>query len=260
MNKIFFASHTLIKREPSEVVEELYEKGFDGLEILSQSKHALDNETIKKFKTAIKDISFDLTVHAPFKGINLSSFNDKIWNRSIKKLEKNIEKAASLKAEHVTIHPGYTEEMSNYLPNEEWNRNFEAFKRLAKVAEENEIMIGVENMPNMSHLRYKTPEEIIGLINSIESENLSLSFDVGHAHTNGVVQEFLEHLDKVSHVHLHDNFGKKDQHLQIGRGDINFETVFSKLENYDGIFVIEGRNIKEGKRSMKNIKKFNLRA
>ena len=56
-------------------------------------------------------------------------------------------------------------------------------------------------------------------------------------------------------VHLHDNQGVHDSHLMIGEGNIDFRKVFSFLEDYNGPFVIEGRNISEGKSSRIKIAK-----
>jgi len=51
---------------------------------------------------------------------------------------------------------------------------------------------------------------------------------VGHANTNARVDEFLDKcLDKVVHVHLYDNYGKKDGHLPAGQGTVDLEKSMS---------------------------------
>ena len=37
---------------------------------------------------------------------------------------------------------------------------------------------------------------------------------------------------KLIHIHLHDNDGKEDQHLTIGKGNINWKKVIKVLKKY----------------------------
>ena len=42
--------------------------------------------------------------------------------------------------------------------------------------------------------------------------------------------EFIQKIpDKIGHVHVSDNCGKKDDHLGVGQGNINFEKFITKL-------------------------------
>ena len=63
---------------------------------------------------------------------------------------------------------------------------------------------------------------------------------ITHANTVGLIDEFLDQLkDRISHVHIHDNMGKKDEHLPLGEGTVNWKQIMEKLSNYKGIFVTE---------------------
>ena len=42
-----------------------------------------------------------------------------------------------------------------------------------------------------------------------------------------------------SNVHIHDNNGKRDEHLELGEGNIDFGAVVNMLDGYTGNFVIE---------------------
>jgi sugar phosphate isomerase/epimerase len=66
--------------------------------------------------------------------------------------------------------------------------------------------------------------------------------DTGHANITGELQRFLTELsDKIKHVHAHDNFGKVDQHLGIGDGNIDWKSTFELLKkaSYKGIVMVE---------------------
>ena len=80
---------------------------------------------------------------------------------------------------------------------------------------------------------------------------MGFTFDVGHANTVGLVNDFLDLLaEKISHVHIHDNMGKKDEHLSLGRGNINWKLVMERLSDYKGVFVTEMGSVEEGIQSL----------
>jgi sugar phosphate isomerase/epimerase len=70
-----------------------------------------------------------------------------------------------------------------------------------------------------------------------------------------MVDQFLEiDLSRIIHVHLHDNHGKKDEHLSLGKGNIDWKKVLRKLQNFKGRLVAEARTVGEGAESLKYIK------
>ena len=62
--------------------------------------------------------------------------------------------------------------------------------------------------------------------------NIAICFDSGHAHC--YIDE-IEFLNKFKHkivcTHLHDNFGNKDLHLTISKGNINWKIISKLLKN-----------------------------
>ena len=61
--------------------------------------------------------------------------------------------------------------------------------------------------------------------------------------------------DRISHVHIHDNMGKKDEHLPLGKGTIDWKLVMEKLSDYKGIFVTEMSSVEEGIQSLEFLRK-----
>lgn len=44
------------------------------------------------------------------------------------------------------------------------------------------------------------------------------------------VKKFLSAFqDRITHVHLHDNHGKRDEHLPLGKGSVDFEYIAKTL-------------------------------
>ena len=51
------------------------------------------------------------------------------------------------------------------------------------------------------------------------------TFDVGHAFllTTNIIGFFKQIGDNVRNIHLHDNYGEIDEHLVLGKGNIDIE-------------------------------------
>ncbi len=95
----------------------------------------------------------------------------------------------------------------------------------------------------------------MGILETVNRENVGFIFDVGHANTNGNVERFLELKDKVIHAHIHDNHGQRDEHLPVGNGTVPWNKVAKAFEGYQGRMVTESRSLEEGQRSLKRFKK-----
>ena len=92
-----------------------------------------------------------------------------------------------------------------------------------------------------------------------EALGISLTFDVGHANTNGNLDTFCKViLPRAAHMHIHDNHGKYDEHLPLGKGSIDWKRVMPKIRaEYRGkIMVVEGRNPAEGRISLDLIREW----
>lgn len=63
--------------------------------------------------------------------------------------------------------------------------------------------------------------------------------------------------DKIREMHIHDNHGKSDEHLPLGRGIFPFRELKSFIKNTTGIrFTTEFHSEKHALESIKNLKEF----
>jgi len=110
---------------------------------------------------------------------------------------------------------------------------------LADAAESLGIHLALEVIPNtLSH-----PEALVALIDDVlERRTVGICLDTGHAHLWGDVAEAIEICSGHLHTtHLHDNNGRRDDHLVPGRGTIDWAgalLAFQKV-GYDGAWVFE---------------------
>ncbi len=116
-----------------------------------------------------------------------------------------------------------------------------SLKKLVNYGQRKKIEIVLEIMPGRDQI-YEI-QNIKKILASVEG--LGLNFDSGHCFVNGkmnYVKKFLSAFQgRITHVHLHDNHGKRDEHLPLGKGSIDFEyiaKIFRKI-NYSGTITFE---------------------
>jgi len=250
--KVSFSSLALVNN-PFDWAYDLEDLGFSGWEVVSEGKQQLNDGTLLEIRNILETTNLVITLHLPFSDLNLGSLNHPIWKESIRQMVKCLERASDF-VKLAVIHPGHLSPLGMQLPDMAWRQSIEGLRAVCDFANELGIKIGVENMVNMPHVFGKQPGEIIGMIESLERENAGLTLDMGHANTNGNVLEFLEDLSMVVHVHLHDNKGKSDEHIELGKGNINWKEVIPKFKGYKGRFVAEARTVGEGRASLEYLK------
>jgi sugar phosphate isomerase/epimerase len=253
LSKLSFSSLSLVQ-DPFEWAFELEKIGFKGWEIVSEGRQKV-SENINRIKEIASTTNLELTVHAPFSDLNIASLNQLIWEASVKEICSCIEQASSF-ASTIVIHPGILSPLGAQLPDKAWEYNIAALKIFGKLAREYGIKVVIENMPNIGLMLGQLFEELLGLIENSD-QNIGIALDVGHAYLTKTLENYLNNPEKIAHVHLHDNRGKKDDHLPIGRGKIKWLELLPKLKKIDAKFVIESRSIAEGEKSLENLKGLN---
>ncbi len=141
----------------------------------------------------------------------------------------------------ITVHPGSTTGKKD-LPESIWDANIEALAQIAKRGKEEGISVGMETMERRAKEVVIDPEIANRIIDTINMDNLGVTFDISHAHTVTDVVESIRSLRKIIHVHISDTKSGKT-HTLMGQGEIAFGPVLRALkEKYDGALVIEGRH------------------
>ena len=107
-------------------------------------------------------------------------------------------------------------------------------KRIVEHAEELGIKVAFENTKIPGYLEF--------VFDHIKNENAGICYDSGHAHCHFDDKfPFERFKDKIFAVHLHDNNGKKDEHLLPFDGTIDWNALASNLvkANYNGPITLE---------------------
>lgn len=216
MHRLGCSTWCLMDKSLFEALEILSER-TDTVEILADARHDLLSESESC-------ASFDLTytVHAPTTDINIASCRGSIRTASIDLLKEVCRKAGEVGARCVVVHPGF----SPWL--EMLDASYEALRRslveLAGVQEEHGVPVAIENMGSWEVCHFRDPS----MLPVLEEIGLSFCLDLGHAHINGVLDDFLA-LANPDHIHLHDNSGTFDDHAALGAGTMDLNKILPRL-------------------------------
>ena len=115
-------------------------------------------------------------------------------------------------------------------------RNFiDAMKELTQFAATKKINLMLENAPPVNGSPLESIECFSQVMNAVP--DLQFHLDVAHAFIENRMKGVRDYLnafgDKLAHVHIHDNHGKWDEHLPLGRGKIDFRKVIRSLKEID---------------------------
>ncbi len=153
-----------------------------------------------------------------------------------------IELAAELDSPLVTFHP-YT---PGWLSGTSKRRvearrlNASSMSSLVEMGSEVGVQVLVENV---DHGAFSSVSDLAFLLNEVP--HLGLTLDIGHAFLGGGEDKLRSYFDKlgerVLHVHVHDNFGRGDDHLPVGAGRVPWRKVGELLASlpYEGTVTIE---------------------
>ena len=128
-------------------------------------------------------------------------------------------------------------------PSEAYDYLLESLDELTDYAENVGVDLGIEFEPE---LLVECTEEVLTLIDDVESDALGVNLDVGHAAVCGEdpAESIRQCAGHITGIHLEDiegGRGGKHYHLIPGEGDLDFEPVFGALDDigYDGFATFE---------------------
>jgi len=219
---MFGVSTFCLHQEPLSTALDTIGSVSDHIEIMDEGLHYLESAEL------LLSYPAKYSIHAPCRGTNIGSLLEPIRKASIEVMTQCFAIAAEVNA-GVVVHPGY------FAWAEERDKAERQLKKslsdLFRIGEEYSVRYFIENMGNWEYFLIKTPKELplIG--------DTPFALDVGHAHQNHCLAEFLQF--PAAHYHLHDNGGHEDSHLALGEGTIDFKPVVQAIRHNNVIPIIE---------------------
>jgi sugar phosphate isomerase/epimerase len=176
----------------------------------------------------LENYSLAYSLHAPSRSINIACIHEPIRKASVEVIGNSFALAGEVDAD-IIIHPGYfTWEEEREKARQQFRKSL---RNLTTIAEEYSVNFFIENMGNWNYFFLREPSEIDVL------GEFGLALDVGHAHLNHCLDEFLAL--PFRHIHLHDNNGIEDTHSPVGSGTIDFTAVMQAVRRDNATPVIE---------------------
>lgn len=114
-----------------------------------------------------------------------------------------------------------------------------SLEEVAEAAEAVGVRIAIELIPNPLSA---APRLVQWLEEDLELNHAGICLDVGHAHLAGDVMDAVETCSgHIVTTHVHDNNGRRDDHLVPGKGTIDWEGVMMAFQKvgYDGAWIFE---------------------
>jgi sugar phosphate isomerase/epimerase len=205
---------------------EFAKKHFDFVEItLKMELSEYTEDFIKQLKKSLGDL--EVLGHLHWE-INIS--HEAILP-SKKLVFDMIDIYEQLGAKKMTIHPSSDD---GYVLEEAKKNNLRHLLEISDYCREKGIILMVENNAHEPFSRASVMNEVVSMV-----PDKAITLDIGHANQFGELENFLKLKDMIHHVHLHDNFGKRD-HLEF-KDNARLNKVLDSLKsiNYSESITLE---------------------
>ena len=185
-------------------------------------------------------------VHGPWRYPPLDSTLEYRAER-LEKMKRSIRGAAILGAKYWVVHPIMPFGTKDILTNNEAETrelNLEFMNKLLPIAKQEGITVCLENMP-MLDFSLSSPTAIVELIKEINDPSFAMCLDTGHANIcidwHTPAEAIREYAKFIKVLHVHDNHGKRDEHLAPFHGTIDWKDFSAALHEtaFDGVLSLE---------------------
>lgn len=227
------------KRSLEEMISLLAEIGFRSVEIsllpgllhpatddihrLQSIRHLLEQYQMNCVLSVGHPLYYSFDPFLP----TLHASNQKERERALILTTQAISLGKTLGAKVLSLHSGYAE--TGMTPSQCFEILIDSLKILTKEAAQKSILLALEYNPGMLINSYPS---FLALREKVGAE-LYLTLDIGHSACvdDCSPQEIiLRAKDLIKNIHCEDIRDKKDFHLPMGCGEINFRAVFNALE------------------------------
>ncbi len=254
--KLSFSTNAFGRHTVFEAVAAISAIGYEGVELLADAPHlyapSVSDEDVKKLKDLLAQSGLQVAnVNANTAvGYYGRDFWEPLFEPSIANPDpclrkwridyskKCIDMASALGSRSISLTSGRA--VPGVLPEEALTLLRQSLREVVKHAEEKDVRVGIEYEPG---LLVERCEELLVLLEEIDSPFLGANLDLGHSHVLGEDVEEVAGLlsERIFHVHMEDIRDRKHYHLIPGLGDMNFRAVLGALErhSYDGFITVE---------------------
>jgi sugar phosphate isomerase/epimerase len=190
---------------------------------------ALENfnrDDFRKVAEKLRERGLVVTLHGPFIDLSPGSPDPQIRDLTRRRYEQVAELVPLFRPMTVVCHAGYEARRYGFLGEAWYQNSLKMWHWLAHRLNNEGTKLMLENVFE------DDPEDLKTLFGNLDPEKVGFCLDVGHcsAFSSTPVENWIHCLGPyIGQLHLHDNFGRKDDHLCLGKGNIDFKGFFSLL-------------------------------
>ena len=206
-------------------------QGFDFISLGGKTSHSNYHKPDgrKRIKEILQTAKLRIdSIHAPFDPTcDLTQGEDIMLQSAITEVKRAISAASELEVRYVVVHLNF------FRPGgltDRIKRIQVSLPQVVKFAEENDVVIALENLDQESELLYKFALDLI------DSNYLKVCYDNGHEMLYRDNFELLsKYADRLAVIHLHDNDSRSDLHKVPFTGKLDFNSLASQLNKLERI-------------------------
>lgn len=199
------------------------------------------DETLDALASLAEDYGLTYSIHPPCTDLNPASSAPSERARVIDAYIGTVDLATRLGIRDMVVHSGFKSDPD--VPDTcAFDFARQTLKTVGKTTEQAGIVMLLENTCWGATGFLDTPRDLVTLAD-LCAPSTKLLLDVGHAVNWGMNPTECARiwLPRLAQIHAHDNHGEHDEHLELGKGIIDWCELlcFLKAESWDGIFMLE---------------------
>lgn len=215
---------------------------------------SLNTSECRETAKMLIDAGLKMTFHAPFMDLRPGAFDDKIRQASVERIKQVFDLAPYFQPLKIICHASFDERYYVFGDDLWLESSVKTWEELIRLAEEGKTIIALENVYE------KNPDILRRLFDALSSERICFCFDTGHFNvfSHEPLSVWLRTMGRyLGHLHLHDNFGKMDEHLPVGRGTFPFMEFFQTLKKIKATptVTLEAHNPSGLSQSLENVRR-----
>ncbi|WP_461209822.1 sugar phosphate isomerase/epimerase family protein [Desulfocurvus sp. DL9XJH121] len=226
---------SLAVREPG-LVDLVAQQGLNaelGLDALALDEVPEAEHT--RLAARLKDAGLRAGAHLPFMDLHPGGADALMLAAARERLARGMDRAMQYGADHMVGHAAYNEDQDGYR-REAWLETSRATWAGLLAERAGHPPLHLENTYEID------PAPLALLLEGLAEESVTACLDVGHWFSfgggsfsgarggRGSLEDWMAVLGPhLGHLHLHDNHGRRDSHLGLGRGEVPFDALFAAL-------------------------------
>jgi sugar phosphate isomerase/epimerase len=171
-----------------------------------------------------------ITLHGPFIDLAAGSMDPAVKALTRNRFEQLLELVPIFRPAAVVCHAGYDRKRYSYFRDEWMGKSVETWSWLAG------CLLGQGSRLMLENVYEEDSRDMRDILRLLKRQNVGFCLDAGHliAFGRGHLKQWLEDLGPyIGQLHLHDNHGREDEHLPLGKGKIDFRLLFTYLISHN---------------------------